>query len=123
MMRTAKFMLLFMLAPLNAAATDFATVETVRMVLNCMVDNGGLSDENLYTCSCRHDAIADRMPFSDYEEGVTYERNKAMPGEKGGFFRDNKRGEQFYKTLLDVRKAADGQCITVRKVERRPNSE
>ena len=123
MMRIAKFMLLFMLAPLNVATANFPTVETVRLVLNCMADNGGLTDENLYTCSCRHDAIAERMSFSDYEEGVTYERNKSMPGKKGSFFRDNKRGERFYKTLLDVREVANGKCITVRKVERKSKSE
>ena len=94
------------------------TLETVRYVLGCMADLGGLSDENLYTCACRHDAIFSRMSFADYEEGVTYERNRAMPGEKGGFFRDNERGEQHFEKLKEVREMADSQCIAVKTVKR-----
>ena len=94
------------------------TLETVRYVLDCMADLGGLNDENLYTCACRHDAIFSRMSFADYEEGRTYERNRAMPGEKGGFFRDNERGEQFYEKLKAVREVADSQCIAVKTVKK-----
>ena len=118
-MRIIRFMFLFIvfMVPFNLTAADFPTMETVRLVLNCMAENGGLSDENLYTCSCRHDKISSQMPFSEYEEGVTYERNKAMPGKKGDFFRDNKRGKGFYEILVDIRQSANAQCITVKKVE------
>ena len=74
---------------------------------------GGLNDQNLYTCACRYDVISTGMTFEHYEDGVTYERNRAMPGEKGGFFRDNERGEEFYNVLLKVREKADSSCIVV----------
>ena len=41
-----------------------------------------------------------------------------MPGEKGGFFRDNERGEEFYNVLLKVREKADSSCIVVKQVKR-----
>jgi hypothetical protein len=100
------------------SAHDFSTQETVRFVLDCMTENGGMSDESFYYCTCRHDAIATNISFSDYEEGVTYERNKGMPGEKGAVFRDIERGKEMYKKLLDVRKTADSQCTIVKKVTR-----
>lgn len=78
---------------------------------------GGQTDENLYTCVCRYDGIRKEMTFSEYEEGVTFERNKAMPGEKGGAVRDNRRGEAFYNQLLKVREKAYADCIVVKHVE------
>ena len=117
------FITVFMIIALPAYADDSSategdmhTIDSVRFVLECMAEIGGLSDENLYTCACRHDAIFSRMSFSDYEEGVTYERNRAMPGEKGGFFRDNERGEKFFEKLKSVREAVNSECIAVKTV-------
>ena len=97
---------------------EFPTEVTVRHVLDCMSALGGLNDQNLYTCACRYDAIRTGMTFEHYEDGITYERNRAMPGEKGGFFRDNERGEEFYNVLLKVREKADSSCIVVKQVKR-----
>ena len=105
----------------SVLADEYPTEETVRYVLNCMAELGGESDENLYTCICRYDAIRAAMPYSDYEEGVTYERNKAMPGEKGAFFRENKRGEGFYEKVKEVRKEAESSCLVVKHVELDPS--
>ncbi len=119
MNRLSKILLLpFMLISLNVNATDFSTEETVRFALDCMADNGGLSDESFYYCTCRLDHIATHISFSDYEEGVTFERNKAMPGEKGQFFRDSERGKLMNDKLKEARKAADSECILVKKVTR-----
>ena len=107
-----------MVMSLNVNATDFTTEETVRYALDCMSENGGLSDESMYYCTCRLDHIAAHISFSDYEEGVTYERNKAMPGEKGGAVRDNERAKQKYEKLKEARKSADSECILVKKVTR-----
>ncbi|MEQ8937653.1 MAG: hypothetical protein RLT30_03045 [Gammaproteobacteria bacterium] len=87
----------------SAFADEYPSEQTVRYALECMAELGGQTDENLYTCLCRYDNIRAAMPFTEYEEAVTYERNKSMPGEKGGFFRDNERGENFYKVLYVVR--------------------
>ena len=98
-------------------ADEYPTQETVRYVLNCMSELGGQTDENLYTCACRYDAIRTDMTYSDYEEGYTFERNRKMPGEKGSSFRDNKRGEGLYEELLKVREKANSSCIVVKHVK------
>ncbi len=108
---------LFLLGTGSALANEYPTQDTVRYILNCMVELGGQTDENLYTCACRYDSIRSKMSFSDYEEGVTYERNRKMPGEKGSSFRDNERAKQFYKELLAVREEADSSCIVVKHVK------
>ena len=110
-------LLLFMFGIMAAQANEYPTKETVYYVLNCMAELGGQTDENLYTCVCRYDAIREQMTYSDYEEGVTFERNKLMPGEKGAAFRDNKRAERFYNELLKVREKANNSCIVVKHVE------
>jgi hypothetical protein len=108
---------LFLLGTCSVLANEYPTQETVRYALNCMSELGGQTDENLYTCACRHESIKTTMTFSDYEEGVTFERNKKMPGEKGSSFRDNKRAEKFYETLLKARETANASCTVVRHVK------
>ena len=100
----------------SVQADEYPSEETVRYALNCMNDLGGHTDENLYTCICRYDSIRNQMIYTEYEEAITYERNKAMPGEKGAFFRDNKRGEGFYDELKEVRKVALAQCPVAKRV-------
>lgn len=81
-----------------------------------MSELGGVRDENMYTCICRHDALAQAMSYSDYEEAITFERNRAMPGKKGGFFRDNERGKMMYAKLLEAREASAGRCIQTKHI-------
>lgn len=108
-----------LLLPVHAgAAGDFTTEATVRYVLECMDENGGITDENFYYCTCRHDALAQHIRFSDYEEGVTYERNMLMPGEKGAVLRNISRGQEMYDKLLKAREATGSQCTLVKKVTR-----
>jgi hypothetical protein len=108
---------LFFVGTCSVLANEYPTQETVRYALSCMSELGGQTDENMYTCACRYDAVRSAMTFSDYEEGYTFERNKKMPGEKGSSFRDNKRAEGFYEELLKVREKADSSCIVVKHVK------
>jgi len=108
---------IYLIGTMPLMANEYPTNETVHYALNCMTDMGGQTDENLYTCACRYDAIRAAMTYSDYEEGVTFERNRKMPGEKGSSFRDNQRGEAFYEQLLEVRKTAGSSCIVVKHVK------
>ncbi len=108
---------IFLLGTVPVMAYEYPTDETVRYALNCMVELGGQTDENLYTCACRYDAIRTTMTFIDYEDGATYERNMKMPGEKGSFFRDNERGKKNYEKLVDARDVAASSCIVVKHVE------
>jgi hypothetical protein len=95
------------------SANDYPTRDRVEYVLNCLQDIGRNSMDDLQTCSCRIDSIAEAMPFEIYGYAVTYDRNKKMSGEKGGVFRDNKSGKKFSKELAEFGDAASGQCIQV----------
>ena len=100
-----------------AQAESYPTTETVTMVVNCMVELGGQSEENLYTCACRHDVIRAALTFHEYESGSLYERYKSMPGEKGAVFRDSRDGAAFAKKLGEARKSAAASCPTVKHIE------
>ena len=97
----------------------FPTEATIRFVLDCMSSAGGISEENMYACICRHDFIATNLDYFEYEEGRTYERNRRMPGEKGAFFRDSKRGEQMFEKMAAVREDAFSQCPVPKRVQRK----
>ena len=117
MKKTVISLAIFLFGTMPSMAYEYPTEETIRYVLDCMTALGGQTDQNLYTCSCRYDSIREVISFGDYADAKTYERNKAMPGKKGGFFRDNKRGEELYSVLVKVREQADEQCIVVKQVQ------
>ena len=117
MKKTVISLAIFLFGAMPSMAYEYPTEATIRYALDCMTTLGGQTDQNLYTCSCRYDSIREVLPFDDYSDGKTYERNVAMPGEKGGFFRDNERGEELYNDLVKVREQADEQCIVVTQVQ------
>jgi len=117
MKKTVISLAIFLFGAMPSMAYEYPTEATIRYALDCMTELGGQTDQNLYTCSCRYDSIREVISFDDYSDGKTYERNVAMPGEKGGFFRDNERGEELYNDLVKVREQADEQCIVVTQVQ------
>jgi len=118
MIKKAGLCFLLVLYGGQASAEGFPTEETIRFVLGCMADLGEQNDENMYTCVCRHDVIEREIPvFEEYDGARIYERFKPMPGEKGGFFRDNKLGAELYEKLVAARKVADSECIVVKHIE------
>ncbi|MCZ6802630.1 MAG: hypothetical protein O7D86_01485 [Proteobacteria bacterium] len=114
-------LIIFLLGTIPVMAYEYPTEETVRYALNCMDELGGQNDQNLYTCACRYDHIKTAISFHEYGDAVTYERNKAMAGKKGGFFRANKRAIKIHERLEDIRETADSNCIVVKHVERTNN--
>ena len=117
MKKTVISLAILLFGTMPSMAYEYPTEATVHYILNCMAALGGQTDQNLYTCSCRYDSIREVVSFDDYSDGRTYERNRAMPGKKGGFFRDNERGEGLYNVLVKVREQAGEQCIVVTQVE------
>ena len=117
MKKTVISLAIFLFGAMPSMAYEYPTEATIRYALDCMTTLGGQTDQNLYTCSCRYDSIREVLSFDDYSDGKTYERNVAMPGEKGGFFRDNERGEELYNDLVKVREQAGEQCIVVTQVQ------
>ena len=117
MKKTVISLAIFLFGAMPSMAYEYPTEATIRYALDCMMTLGGQTDQNLYTCSCRYDSIREVLSFDDYSDGKTYERNVAMPGEKGGFFRDNERGEELYNDLVKVREQAGEQCVVVTQVQ------
>ena len=117
MKKTVISLAIFLFGAMPSMAYEYPTEATIRYALDCMTELGGQTDQNLYTCSCRYDSIREILSFDDYSDGKTYERNVAMPGEKGGFFRDNERGKELYNDLVKVRAQAGEQCIVVKQVQ------
>lgn len=92
-------------------ANDYPTLERVDHVLTCMRLAGGQTIDNLYSCSCEIDAIAQIVDFEDFNEARTYETNRRMPGERGGLFRDSERGDKVVKELEAARQDAKKRCF------------
>lgn len=102
-----------------ASASEYPTIDTVRYVVNCMADNGGQNEENLYACTCRFDAISSQLTFDEYEQVSVYERNKAMPGEKGGVFRDLGRDTKELRDKFEqIELNAFSACPIAKRVSR-----
>jgi hypothetical protein len=65
-------LVLLLASPLDASAgNEYPTMGTVRYVLDCMNELGDVSEENLYSCSCRFDHIRSNMTFEKYEQALS----------------------------------------------------
>lgn len=117
MQKVIYVVLLALLSPM-ALADEYPTEATVRYVIGCMQELGDQNDHNLYTCICRYDHIRANIPYIEYEEVITFERNKPMPGKRGSMFRDNERAKWLDEKIVKARKIADESCIVVKRVQR-----
>lgn len=92
-------------------ANDFPTLDRVDQVLSCMRKHGGQTVDNLYACSCAVDTIASMMSYDQWLEATTFRSFKAMPGEKGGVFRESSWGTKQVKRLEQAEKEAQRRCF------------
>jgi hypothetical protein len=97
--------------PLLASANDYPTMDRVDQVLTCMAENGGQNIDNLQRCSCQMDVLMQQVSYDEFTEARTYEIYKQMPGDKGGLFRDNDRGEELVTKLGVARADAKKRCF------------
>ena len=95
----------------SSAANDYPTLERVDHVLTCMRLAGGQTVDNLYSCACEIDVIAQHVKFEDFSEARTYEIYKRMPGEKGGLFRESDRADEIVAQLTEARADAKKRCF------------
>jgi hypothetical protein len=117
-MKIRNYLAMALLAPVTAFANDFPTLDRVDYVLTCMKKHGGQTVDNLYACSCAIDVMAEKLPYDTFVESSTYASFKRMPGERGGLFRDNEKGEELTKVLKEAEKEAESRCfIGVRHVQ------
>ncbi len=104
-------MLAVSLVSVAAAANDFPTLDRVDQVLTCMRQHGGQTLDNLYACSCSVDAVAAALSYDEFVEAGTFKGFKAMPGERGGLFRDSARGQKLVKRLDEAEENAERSCF------------
>ncbi len=119
-MRLSQLSLFFLIFVSSiVSANEYPTIETVRFVVNCMANNGGQNEENLYACTCRFDELSSAITFNEYEQVAVYVRNKAMPGEKGGVFRDLGRDtKDLREKYEEVENKANSNCPIAKRVKR-----
>lgn len=114
--------LLIAFATMPAYAGNYSSRTSFTMVANCMDENGGHTQENLYTCSCRADLIQAAMSAEEYEDAITVERYRDVPADKGAVFRDSKKGQVLFTALKKARKAAAVACPAIKAVRRTPTT-
>jgi len=117
------FGLILIAMPALAGAEPYGTTEIVKFVVGCMADNGGETEENLYTCACRFDKISSQFTFEEFDSALMFERYKDMPGKRGAMVRDNEEGRVLTTRLKKAREEAAAQCPRVVRIEREPPAE
>jgi hypothetical protein len=93
-----------------AQANDFPTQARVEYVLGCMESRGGQTYENLYSCTCVIDKIAEEIAYDEYVEGEVFTQLRSTPGERGGVFRDPERASLLTQKLNDITEVAEKSC-------------
>lgn len=108
---TSTILLTATLVSHNTQAYDYPTLERVDSVITCMAEHGGQTVENLYSCSCKIDVIASKIPLDVWDEAKTFARYKRMPGEKGGVFRDSERADEVVPMLEAAEQEGEKRCF------------
>lgn len=101
---------LALLAPTAATANDYPTEARVDYVLGCMAANGQ-DYLTMQKCSCSIDAIAEAIPYEDYERVETIVRMRDRRGELGVLFRTSRMLEDDMQEFKRAQVQADLQCF------------
>ncbi len=105
------------LVPAPTHANDFPTQARVEYVLRCMESHGGEKYENLYSCICVIDKIADTIAYDEYTEAEVFTQLRSTPGERGGVFRDPDRASLLVKKLKDAIGVAEKSCFVALRAQ------
>jgi hypothetical protein len=90
---------------------QYPTRDRVDYVLNCVAKHGGLNYVNQYSCGCKLDKIAEKLPFKDYEEAVTFGFMSKVAGDGGAAFRDPEQSKQLKKRIKEAEEFAESSCF------------
>ena len=83
----------------------------MEYVLGCMNSHGGQKYENLYSCVCVIDKIAEMMAYDEYVEAEVFVQLRTTPGERGGVFRDPDRAGFLTQKISDITEVASNACF------------
>lgn len=91
-------------------AHDYPTSARADYVIGCLA-GAGFKRELLQRCSCAIDAIADQMPYADYEQAETIlSMQQGGLGERGAMFRDTPIAKQRTEELRRAQAEASLRC-------------
>ncbi len=90
---------------------DFPTQDRVEYVFECMRDHGGIHYDNLYHCVCQVDYLDRHLDAETFTRALTFKRYKALPGERGGIFRDPPEARKLRKRLETLERQAEAHCF------------
>ncbi len=76
-----------------------------------MESHGGQKYENLYSCVCVIDKIAEEFAYDDYVEAEVFAQLRTTPGERGGLFRDPDRADLLTQKISDITEVATKSCF------------
>ena len=93
----------------NAGANDFPTLARVEYVLRCMDYHGGQVYENMYSCVCSIDRIANEFSYDEFVRAEVLAQLRTTPGERGSLFREG--GKELVAKYLEVTEAAEESCF------------
>ncbi|MGQ9366484.1 hypothetical protein [Azospirillum sp. ST 5-10] len=93
-----------------AAANDYPTAARAEYVFTCMAANGQTA-EMLQKCSCSIDAIAERMPYEQYERAETVMTMQQVTGARAGFFREAAWAKQLIADFERAQADANLKCF------------
>jgi hypothetical protein len=76
-----------------------------------MDSHGGQKYENLYSCICVIDKIAENIAYDEYVEAEVFAQLRSTPGERGGVFRDPDRASFLTQKISDITEVAGKACF------------
>ena len=105
-------MIALLAMPAAAAANDYPTSVRVDFVIGCMAANNS-THEAMLKCSCAIDAIAELMPYADYEMAETALSMQAgtLGGDRAGLFREPPQMKAILEELRRAQAEANLQCF------------
>ena len=103
--------LIYLFGTVQVQSHDYPTIERVKFVHECMALHGGQIYENMYSCSCMNDHIANNMNFDQYIKADAYQRMRNMRGERGGLFRSSKTARDIRAQFNQIKSNAQGLCF------------
>lgn len=112
----AALLLLLGAAPLRAQVPDqhprydYPTSVRADYVIGCLAANG-FKRELLEKCACEIDAIANRLPYEEYERaGTVLSMQQGAPGPAGELFRDTPVARDSLEKLRRAQAEATLRC-------------
>ena len=89
---------------------NYPTAARADYVIGCLAANG-FQRQLLDKCACSADAIADRLPYDEYERAETIlSMQQASVGPRGGLFRDTPVVKSTLEKLRRAQAEANLRC-------------